>query len=109
VAEAAGTDPGGGVVGLAVLHPAKDLEREPFGAGERHGLLDVGGLRSVLGVKMPRGDKQHILNYQIPVPPLPEQQKIVSEIEKIEMQITDFERQLSEIPKQKEEILKKYL
>ena len=45
----------------------------------------------------------------IPVPPLSEQQKIVSEIEKIEAQISDFERQLSEIPKQKEKIFKKYL
>ncbi|GHS86566.1 hypothetical protein FACS1894201_07470 [Bacteroidia bacterium] len=61
------------------------------------------------GLKMPRGDKQHILQYSIPVPSLAEQQKIVFEIEKIETQIAELEQQLAEIPKQKEAILKKYL
>jgi len=48
-------------------------------------------------------------NLEVPVPPLPEQQKIVSKIEKIEAQIAGLEQQLSEIPKGKENILKKYL
>ena len=61
------------------------------------------------GVKMPRGDKQHILDYPISVPPLPEQQKIVSEIEKVELEIASLEQQLVEIPKEKENVLKKYL
>ena len=53
---------------------------------------------------------QSILNpVQIPVPPLSEQQQIVSEIEKIETQIAEFEQQLNEMPKLKESILKKYL
>ena len=46
---------------------------------------------------------------EIPLPPFPEQQRIVSEIEKIEEQINGLEQQLAEIPKMKEEILKKYL
>ncbi|MDR0873062.1 MAG: restriction endonuclease subunit S, partial [Prevotellaceae bacterium] len=45
----------------------------------------------------------------IPLPPLSEQQKIVSEIEKSEMEISELEQQLAEIPSQKELILKKYL
>lgn len=61
------------------------------------------------GIKMPRGDKQHIMDYSILVLPLSEQQKIVSEIEKIESRITALENEIAEIPKQKELILKKYL
>ena len=48
-------------------------------------------------------------NIKIPLPPLSEQQKIVSEIEKIEEKIKALETEISEIPKQKEAILKKYL
>ena len=50
-----------------------------------------------------------VLSQIIPVPPLSEQQKFVSEIEKIEEQIKTLETEISEIPKQKEVILKKYL
>lgn len=48
-------------------------------------------------------------NIKIPLPPLSEQQKIVSEIEKVEAQIALLETQIAEIPKQKEAVLKKYL
>ncbi|MDD2950910.1 MAG: restriction endonuclease subunit S, partial [Sulfuricurvum sp.] len=48
-------------------------------------------------------------NIKVPLPPLSEQQKIVSEIEKIETQIALLETQIAEIPKQKEAVLKKYL
>uniref|UniRef100_UPI0035AEA00D restriction endonuclease subunit S n=1 Tax=Cloacibacterium sp. TaxID=1913682 RepID=UPI0035AEA00D len=47
--------------------------------------------------------------YKIPLPPLSEQQKLVSEIEKIEEKIKTLETEISEIPKHKEVILKKYL
>lgn len=51
-----------------------------------------------------------ILNsVKIPLPPLPEQQKIVSEIEKIEAKINILETEIAAIPKLKEAILKKYL
>ena len=46
---------------------------------------------------------------EIPVPPLSEQQKIVSEIETIETQISEMEQQLGKIPQEKEAVLKKYL
>lgn len=61
------------------------------------------------GLKMPRGDKQHIMDYKIPLPPLSDQQKIVSQIEKIEEKIKTLENKITEIPKQKEAVLKKYL
>lgn len=50
-----------------------------------------------------------VLNQKIPLPPLSEQQKIVSEIEKIEEKIKALETEISEIPKQKEAVLRKYL
>lgn len=46
---------------------------------------------------------------KIPLPPLSEQQKIVSEIEKIEEKIKALETEIAEIPKLKEAVLKKYL
>ena len=48
-------------------------------------------------------------NIKIPLPPLSEQEKIVSEIEKIEAKMKVLEAEIAEIPKQKEAILKKYL
>jgi type I restriction enzyme M protein len=61
------------------------------------------------GIKMPRGDKQHIMGYKIPLPPLSEQQKIVAEIEQLEEKIKTLEKEIAEIPKHKEAVLKKYL
>ncbi len=46
---------------------------------------------------------------QIPLPPLAEQQKIVSQITEIENKIAALESEISAIPQQKESILKKYL
>jgi len=57
----------------------------------------------------PSINKKDIENFSIPLPPISEQQKMVSEIEKIETQIAELEQILTEIPKQKEFILKKYL
>lgn len=61
------------------------------------------------GVKMPRGDKQHILDYKIIIPPISEQQKIVAQIEELENKIAKLEKEIAEIPKAKKDILKKYL
>ena len=61
------------------------------------------------GVKMPRGDKQHILDYRIPVPPLSEQQKIVSKIEQIETQLQNMREEIEQLSNQKGLALKKYL
>ncbi len=56
-----------------------------------------------------RASIDRVSNIKIPLPPLSEQQKIVTEIEKIEEQIKALETQLAEIPQQKEQVLKKYL
>ena len=53
--------------------------------------------------------KQQLEDFKIPLPPLSEQQKIVSEIEKIEAKINALETEIAEIPKQKEAVLKKHL
>ena len=53
--------------------------------------------------------KQQLEDFKIPLPPLSEQQKIVSEIEKIEAKINALETEIAEIPKLKEAVLKKYL
>jgi type I restriction enzyme M protein len=50
-----------------------------------------------------------ISDFKIPLPPLAEQQRIVTEIEQIEWEITQLEAELANIPAQKEAILKKYL
>jgi restriction endonuclease S subunit len=47
--------------------------------------------------------------YKIPVPPLSEQQKIVTEIEKIESEIAKSQKIINEMPALKDEVLKKYL
>lgn len=63
----------------------------------------------ITGQAQPKLNQQNLNSIKIPLPPLSEQQKIVSEIEKIEEEIKILETQIAEIPKQKEEILKKYL
>lgn len=64
--------------------------------------------------KMPKAsypsiNKEDIDNFKIPIPPLSEQQAIVSEIEKIEAKINALQTEIAAIPSQKEAILKKYL
>ncbi len=60
------------------------------------------------GVSLPRIGITDFLNQKIPLPPLSEQQKIVSQIEKIEAKINVLETDIAEIPKLKEAVLKKY-
>lgn len=53
--------------------------------------------------------KQQLEDFKIPLPPLSEQQKIVSEIEKIEEKIAALEKEIEAIPKLKEAVIKNYL
>lgn len=53
--------------------------------------------------------KQQLEDFKIPLPPIAEQQKIVSEIEKIESKIKALETEIAKIPNEKEAVLKKYL
>lgn len=63
----------------------------------------------VTGQAQPKLNQQNLNNIKIPLPPLSEQQKIVSEIEKIEEKIKALETEIAAMPKQKEAVLKKYL
>lgn len=56
-----------------------------------------------------RASIDRIQGLKIAVPPIAEQNKIVSEIEKIETKIKVLETEIATIPKQKEKVLKKYL
>jgi len=56
-----------------------------------------------------RVPKDFILNYEFPLPPLAEQEKIVTQITAIEKQIETLEVELNGLPAQKEGILKKWL
>jgi restriction endonuclease S subunit len=53
--------------------------------------------------------KAQLENFQIPLPSIKEQQKIVTQIQKIEEQINKLQTIIANIPKQKEAVLKKYL
>ena len=48
------------------------------------------------GVKMPRGNKDIIPNYQIPVPPLPVQKKVVQECEKVDQEYNTSRMEIEE-------------
>ncbi|MFH1096983.1 MAG: restriction endonuclease subunit S [Candidatus Desantisbacteria bacterium] len=65
------------------------------------------GMRS--GTAQPNINAQQYSSFEIPVLPLSEQQKIVSEIEKIEEKINQLEKEIVAIPNQKEAVLRKYL
>ena len=66
-------------------------------------------LEKRVGVAQPNINALQYSSFEIPLPTLSEQEKIVSEIEKIETQIEALENEIAEIPKQKESILKKWL
>lgn len=61
------------------------------------------------GVKMPRGDKEVILKYRIPTPPIDEQKRIVSQIEELEKDIAKVRDSIKNATTEKQIILDKYL
>jgi type I restriction enzyme M protein len=52
---------------------------------------------------------KYLKSIRIPLPPLPEQQKIVTDIEKLEAEIQSLQKQQEQLKIKKEQILKKYL
>lgn len=60
-------------------------------------------------VKMPRADKNRVLDFQIPLLSLQEQQKIVDKIVQQNSEIARLNAHLSELKETKDAILKKYL
>ncbi|MCL1974003.1 MAG: restriction endonuclease subunit S, partial [Bacteroidetes bacterium] len=74
-----------------------------------HKLVSMNLNQYATGTAQPGLSVINLVPIQIPLPPLSEQQKIVSEIEKIEAQIASLDQLLSELPKQKEAVLAKHL
>lgn len=61
------------------------------------------------GIKMPRGNKDDILKYRIPIPSIEEQKRIVSQIEALELEITKARNFIENAATEKQMILDKYL
>ena len=61
------------------------------------------------GIKMPRGNKDDIQKYRIPIPPIEEQKRIVSQIEALELEITKARNLIENAAREKQTILDKYL
>lgn len=61
------------------------------------------------GIKMPRGNKEDIMKYRIPMPHIDEQKRIVSQIEALELEITKVRTLMENAASEKQAILDKYL
>ncbi len=61
------------------------------------------------GIKMPRGNKEDIMKYKIPMPHIDEQKRIVSQIEALELEITKARTLIENAASEKHSILDKYL
>lgn len=61
------------------------------------------------GMKMPRGDKNSILEYKIPVPSIEDQQEIVKQIETYEAAITEAKAVMDSCAERKKMVLEKWL
>lgn len=61
------------------------------------------------GLKMPRGNKDDIKKYRIPMPPVEEQKRIVAQIEILESEIGKARAIIEDAYKKKQAILDKYL
>lgn len=61
------------------------------------------------GIKMPRGNKEDIMKYKIPIPNIDEQKRIVAQIEALELEITKARTLIESSASEKQAILDKYL
>lgn len=61
------------------------------------------------GIKMPRGNKEDIMKYKIPMPNIDEQKHIVAQIEALELEITKARTLIDSAASEKQAILDKYL
>ena len=61
------------------------------------------------GIKMPRGNKEDIMKYKIPMPNIDEQKRIVAQIEALEFEITKARTLTESAASEKQAILDKYL
>lgn len=61
------------------------------------------------GIKMPRGNKEDIMKYKIPMPHIDEQKRIVAQMEALELEITKARTLIDNAASEKQAILDKYL
>lgn len=61
------------------------------------------------GIKMPRGNKDDIMKYKIPMPNIDEQKRIVAQIEVLESEITKARTLIENAASERQAILDKYL
>jgi len=61
------------------------------------------------GIKMPRGNKEDIMKYKIPIPNIDEQKCIVAQIEALELEITKARTLIESAASEKQAILDNYL
>lgn len=66
-------------------------------------------MEDVKGLKMPRGKKEHIENYELRLPSLEEQQKLSKAFADLDMELISLKEEKQTVPKQKQAILDKYL
>lgn len=66
-------------------------------------------MEDVKGLKMPRGKKEHIENYELRLPSLEEQQKLSKAFADLDMELFSLKVEKQTVPKQKQAILDKYL
>ena len=66
-------------------------------------------MSDVKGIKMPRGNKSHILKYEIPIIPLSEQEKILEQVHQYEEEIRNAKDIIDNCENRKRMILQKYL
>lgn len=66
-------------------------------------------MQGAKGVKMPRGDKAQIMNYNIVVPSEEQQRTIVSEVQGYESKIAEAQAIMDSCPERKQAIINKYL
>ena len=66
-------------------------------------------MQDVKGMKMPRGKREHILDYVVPLPPIEEQRRFLHEVLTLEAEIAQAKKDLESLSSKKSVILKKYL
>lgn len=92
---------------VLVFRPTKDVDsRFVYYAMKQDSFFDY-MMQGTKGMKMPRGDKNSIPNYEIVVPE--DQEAIISQIEQYEAEIADAKAVMSGCAERKKKILEKYL
>lgn len=66
-------------------------------------------MTDVKGMKMPRGNKDNIMRYEIPVIPLAEQQQVINQVKEYKEQINMAHKIITGCPKRKKAELENYL